>query len=154
MRRLDWKTVDRCFYLIDTFAGPVREQFSAGEIVSGLKVAERAIAAGAYVTDLDRVRANYSEWPNIKIIQGAVPGVLRTLRMERVAFLHLDMNCAYPEREALEHFWKTLTPGGVVLLDDYAYFGNENLAEAIDAAALSLGAEILSLPTGQGLIIK
>jgi len=36
--------------------------------------------------------------------------------------------------------------------DDYAYFGND--AAAIDAAAASLGAEVLSLPTRQGLIVK
>ena len=42
----------------------------------------------------------------------------------------------------------------MVLFDDYAYFGNDALAAAIDAAAANLGAEILSLPTGQGLIVK
>jgi hypothetical protein len=42
----------------------------------------------------------------------------------------------------------------MVLLDDYAYFGNDSLAHAIDSAAAVLGAEVLSLPTGQGLIVK
>jgi hypothetical protein len=64
------------------------------------------------------------------------------------------MNCAYPERAALEYFWGRLAPGAMVLFDDYAYFGNDALAEAIDSAAASLCAEVLSLPTGQGLIIK
>jgi O-methyltransferase len=69
-------------------------------------------------------------------------------------FLHLDMNCAYPERAALEYFWDRLSPGGMVLLDDYAYFGNRVQGEAIDQAARSLGAKVLSIPTGQGLIMK
>jgi hypothetical protein len=47
-----------------------------------------------------------------------------------------------------------MSPHGMVLFDDYAYFGHESLTRAIDAAALSLGTEVLSLPTGQGLIIK
>ena len=106
------------------------------------------------MTDLEGVRANYAEWPNVEIVQGAVPGVLPSLGVGRVAFLHIDMNCAYPERAALEYFWGRLAPGAMVLFDDYAYFGNDALAEAIDSAAASLCAEVLSLPTGQGLIIK
>jgi len=42
----------------------------------------------------------------------------------------------------------------MVLFDDYGYFGFESLTRAIDEAAARLGAEVLSLPTGQGLIIK
>jgi hypothetical protein len=71
-----------------------------------------------------------------------------------VAFLHLDMNCALPERSALEFFWPRLSLGGVVLFDDYTYFGHNSQTEEIDAAARSLGIRILALPTGQGLIVK
>jgi precorrin-6B methylase 2 len=100
------------------------------------------------------VRANYAEWPNAQIVQGAVPDVLEQLKVERVAFLHLDMNGAKPERAALEYFWEKLPPGGMVLLDDYAAYGYDALAKAIDDAAGARGAEVLSLPTGQGLILK
>ena len=76
------------------------------------------------------------------------------LGIGQVAFLHIDMNCAYPERAALEYFWDRLSPGAVVLFDDYAYFGNDSLTREIDSAAEALGTEVLSLPTGQGLIVK
>jgi hypothetical protein len=155
MQRLNWGKGEKRFYLIDTFRGPPLNQYSKQEILQGrVQLAEKAIAEGAYVTDLDRVRANYSEWPNVEIVQGVVPEVLPTVGIKKVAFLHLDMNCAYPERAALEYFWDLLSPRSIVLLDDYAYFGHDSLADAIDSAAKSLGAEILSLPTGQGLILK
>lgn len=155
MHHLDWRQIGKRFYLIDTFSGPVLTQYSQDEINRGrLQAAEDAIVRGAYVTSLDRVRANYSEWPNVEIIQGVVPEVLPTLGIRNVAFLHLDMNCAYPERAALEHFWHLLSPHAMVLLDDYAYFGHNGLTQTIDTAAESLGTEVLSLPTGQGLIIK
>jgi hypothetical protein len=155
MQRLEWNTLNRRFYLIDTFDGPVLEQFSQEEVEKGrLTVAERALAAGAYVTDMERVRANYSEWQNVSIVKGAVPDVLFTQDIGAVAFLHIDMNCAYPERAALAFFWDRLSPGGIVLLDDYAYSGHERQAEAIDGAARALGGNVLSLPTGQGLIIR
>ena len=91
---------------------------------------------------------------NAVVIQGVVPDILPDVPVDRVAFLHIDMNCAYPEKAALEFFWPRLSPGAIVLLDDYAYFGYELQAEAIDAAAVVLGVSVLSLPTGQGLIIK
>jgi hypothetical protein len=155
MRRLNWEHSGKRFYLIDTFEGPVFSQYTREEIEQGsLDAARDAISRGAYVTNLARVRANYCEWPNVEIVKGVVPDVLPELEVRQVAFLHIDMNCAYPERGALEFFWNMLTPSGMVLFDDYAYFGCDHLKQAIDSAATSLGAEVLSLPTGQGLIIK
>ena len=57
-----------------------------------------------------------------------------------------DMNCAYPERAALEHFSELLSPG--------AYDGNDYAQALLDCAASSLGNRILSLPAGQGLIVR
>ncbi len=155
MQTLDWGKVARRFYLIDTFAGPVISQFSTEEVQRGrLKIAEDYIAAGAYETNVARVRANFVEWPNAVVVQGAVPDVLPDANIGAVAFLHLDMNCAYPERAALEYFWDRLSPGAFVLLDDYAFYGFESQREAIDEVARSHGFNVLSLPTGQGLIAK
>ncbi|HEX5227003.1 MAG TPA: TylF/MycF/NovP-related O-methyltransferase [Bryobacteraceae bacterium] len=155
LQRLDWSRIPRHFYLIDTFSGPILSQFSEGEVGRGRRrVAEDAIARGAYETDVERVRANFSEWPNALVVQGGIPEILPAVQVSRVAFLHLDMNCALPERAALEHFWPKLSPGGFVLLDDYAYREFEAQMESMDELAGVLGFEILSLPTGQGLIIK
>ncbi len=79
-----------------------------------------------------------------------MPDVLPALEIDDVAFLHIDLNCAYPERAALEYFWNRLSPSAIVLLDDYAWFGHNSQKQAIDDVARSLGIEVLSLPTGQG----
>jgi hypothetical protein len=155
MGGLNWGHVDKRFYLLDTFTGPVMSQFSAEEIQLGRrKLAEDGMEAGAYETSLARVRSNFAEWPNAVVVPGTVPDILPALNIASVAFLHIDMNCAYPERAALEYFWNRLSPGALVLLDDYAYYGSENQAQAIDAVARALGFNVLSLPTGQGMIMK
>jgi hypothetical protein len=155
MQRLGWNTVGRRFYLIDTFNGPILTQFSEGEVRSRrVNAARQALAAGAYATDIDRVRANFAAWHNAIVVQGAIPEILARTDFAAVAFVHIDMNCALPELAAFEFFWDRLPPGGVVLLDDYAYYGHDSQRKAIDDAARARGTEVLSLPTGQGLVIK
>jgi hypothetical protein len=155
LQYLDWESTGRTFYLIDTFAGPPLAQYSESEIQQGRdKVAREAVASGAYVTDLERVRSNFSQWPHASVIQGEVPGVLSQLPVTKVAFVHLDMNSATPECAALEFFWPLLSSRGLILLDDYAYFQSNPQGDALDTVARRLGIEILSLPTGQGLILK
>lgn len=155
MQKLRWNTVSRRFYLIDTFAGPVLEQYSQQEIQHGrLTLAKKALEAGAYVTDMDRVRTNFAEWGNAILVQGSVPEVLAQTDIKLVAFVHIDMNCALPERAAFDFFWDRLSPGGVILFDDYAYYGHDEQRQSIDDAAGAKCTEVLSLPTGQGLIVK
>jgi len=155
MERLQWNTLDRRFYLIDTVAGPVLTQYSPQEVSKQrLLVAKQALEAGAYVTDLGRIRSNFAEWPDAIIVPGAVPAILEEIEFGALAFLHIDMNCALPERTALEFFWDRLSPGAVVLLDDYAYYGHDCQRHALDEVARLRGAEVLSLPTGQGVIIR
>lgn len=142
------------FFLVDTFSGPVLSQYSDDEVRHGRRaVAERALAAGSYVTDIERIRANFAEWPNAVIVQGSVPEVLPQVQTEHVAFLHIDMNCAAPEAAALEHFWPRMCAGGVILFDDYTFAGHEAQGDAIDAVARRLGVRVLGLPTGQGMIL-
>ena len=148
MHALKWDETGKMFYLFDTFAGPPREQLAKTGRLSGH--IERA--RGFYMGDSHEAVRNFSEWSNVRIIHGVVPGTLTQRLSVPVAFLHLDMNCARPEVAALHYFWPLLTKGAFVLLDDYAYRGYEPQRVALDLAANELHTTILSLPTGQGLI--
>jgi hypothetical protein len=59
-----------------------------------------------------------------------------------------------PELAAIQFVWERLVPGAVVLLDDYAYYGYLSQKLAMDQFAQEKGVKILSLPTGQGLLLK
>ena len=63
------------------------------------------------------------------------------------------MNCAGPEIAAMEFVWDRLSPGALVLLDDYAYLGHGSQKAAMDNFAAARSIPILALPTGQGLMI-
>lgn len=155
MEYLGWNSLSKNFYLFDTFAGidprfVTEEEKRAGK----LEYNKRILESGGYATDVEQVKKNFLEWNNVTIIKGTVPESLSQVIIQKVAFLHLDMNCANPEYAALQHFWPLMAPGALVLLDDYGFFGFESQKKAMDQFAEEAGIVILSLPTGQGLAIK
>lgn len=155
MTDVGWSDLGRQFYLLDTFAG-IDDRFvsdverDAGSLRRNLKNLE----SGFYTQSANSVRQNFSEWRNVVIVQGAIPETLPEIKSPCVAFVHLDMNCAPPEIAALEYLWPKVSPGGIVLLDDYAYYGYQTQKDAFDEWSCRYDVPIAGLPTGQGLIIK
>jgi hypothetical protein len=155
MQYLDWDQLDKTFYLLDTFSGIDPKYTTKDERESGiLEKNQKLIRDGFYVVDIEKIRKNFSEWKNCQIIVGAVPGTLVEIKAKEISFLHIDMNCAPPEVAAAEYLWAALVDGAIVLLDDYAYSGYHHQKYAMDKFAKSKGVTIVSLPTGQGMMIK
>ena len=136
---------DRKFYLFDTYSGLVDELVTSEDVA-----AHRHDYGDCHQFVVDAFRA----YPNVVIVKGIVPASLSTVPITRVAYLSIDMNCVQPEIAAMEFFWPKLTGGGIVILDDYGFSGHEAQKRAADRFAASVGTQVLSLPTGQGLLIK
>lgn len=149
MKYLDWNTLGKRFFLLDTFHG-LDDRFISDEE----KAAGRSSAYRGYSECFEQTRTNFEEFQNVILIRGPVPLTLNDVDSDRVCYLHLDMNCAPPELAALEFFWDRLVPGAIVLLDDYGCFGHLFQKRAVDGFAAERGVLILSLPTGQGMILK
>lgn len=139
---VDWAALGRSFFLLDTFAG-----FDPAYPASYDKNWQ-------YGDTQALVAATFSAFPRIEIVKGTVPASLERVGSERIAFAHIDMNCVEPEREALEWLWPRLQTGGIILLDDYGWAGHEPQKEAHDRFAAERRHMILSLPTGQGLLVR
>jgi hypothetical protein len=155
MEFLDWDSLNRTFYLLDTFEGVDPRYVSQEDRQCGVtKRSKSLLEDGLYVRDVESVKVNFSQWKNTRIIKGSVPETLNQVETQNVAYLHLDMNCSPPEIAAMNFFWDRLVPGAVILLDDYAYLGSESQKHAMDAFGKEKQVMIASLPTGQGLLIK
>lgn len=140
----------RRYVLVDNFEGIVPSLLTDEEKQLG-----RAHQFGdIYSSTYERAVKNLSEFANVDFVKGNVPDVLSQVQTNKIAFLHLDMNATIPEISALSYFWDKLIPGAFVLLDDYAYNGYEPQQRAFDELSSKLGFSVVSLPTGQGLIIK
>ena len=149
---LDWNSVCgvRRFFLFDTFSGLVPDMLSEEEKARG----RLSQYADRYKNTYEFVVNGFRNVRNVNIVKGVVPNSLRSQPISSVSYLHLDMNSAAPEVAALGYLWPKMTDGGFVLLDDYAFMEYEPQHAALDEFAKSVNYEILSLPTGQGLLIK
>ncbi len=155
MSYLKWDDTGRFFYLLDTFSGIDERYITSEERASGvMRRNAQHIKMGLYALDIAAVRKNFEEWKNIKLIVGSIPETLSEINSRKIAFLHIDLNNSQPEVAALEFLWERLIPGAFVLLDDYANFGYQHQKIAIDSFANAKRLTVLSLPTGQGLVIK
>lgn len=146
MMYIDFKNIiDRKYYLFDTFNGLDKEYSSEEEYTN-----HRCDYPESYNFVVD----SFKDYPNVVIVRGAVPKTLSKVKIEKVAYLSLDMNSVIPELEAIKYFWPKMVAGAITVLDDYGWPGHENQKKAMDDFALSVGVKILYLPTGQGLMIK
>jgi len=155
MNYLDWNSLNKKFYLLDTFQGLDERYVSDKEKAAGyLERNKNSLANGYYISGVDQVRKNFSEWQNAIVVQGAVPDSLQAVESKAIAYLHLDLNCSPPEVAALELLWDRLVPGAFVLHDDYAQVAHKISKEGMDQFAAKKKVQFVCLPTGQGLLIK
>ncbi len=144
-----FEKLPRLFWLLDTYHGLSEDLISEEERAKG-----RTSARDHYTECLADVQATFKGYPNARIVPGVIPDTLPQVTAEKVSYLSIDMNCVAPEIAAAEFFWDRLVSGAVMVLDDYGFELHEPQKRAFDAFAAKRGVQVLSLPTGQGLIFK
>jgi O-methyltransferase len=142
--------VNRRFFLFDTFAGipggGVSEKESA-------EIARRN--AVIYRRDVyDFAKSVFDEFPNAQLVKGMLPHSLAGIDTGPIAYLSIDLNNAKAELDSAAILWPRLVKGAIIILDDYAFEGHEEQYSAWNDFTARQGLQILTLPTGQGMIIK
>lgn len=136
------------FYLLDTYKGiPI-------SALSERESAHDQTFETAYTDSLQSVLKTFSPFPEVVVIPGLVPETFSQVESDQFCFVHIDMNNARSEIAAAEYLWPKLVAGGFMLLDDYAWQINIDQRLAFDQFARDRGMSVLTLPTGQGLLMK
>jgi O-methyltransferase len=146
---LDINKTGKCVWLFDTYKGIPVEQISEHE-----NKLDRASLNDAYPECFELAKKNFAPFPRAHLVRGKVPDTLPTVSIDAVSYLSIDMNIAYPERAAIEHFWPKLSPGAVVVLDDYGGTSHGAQRASMDEFAATKNLKVLNLPTGQGMLLK
>lgn len=145
---LDFEKLDRRFFLFDTYEGIPASRASPEEQhrVSELN--------HLYVNVYDVTKKRFAKYPNAELVKGVLPESLEDFDTGPISYLSVDLNYANVEIQCIELLWDRLVPGAVVVLDDYAWKGHERQKAAWDDWAGRAGTAVLTVPTGQGLIVK
>lgn len=141
----DWNHGTKTVWLFDTFS-----PFSL-DPESGFNDSSRG-RRWNYAIDVQSTEKNFQNWSRVRVVPGRLPESLDQLGCPRIAFLHLDLNNAASEKSVLEVLWQFLSPGAVVLFDDYGQ--NITQQRAMDEFVADHGHSILTTGSGQGVLIR
>jgi len=146
---LDFIKVDlskKDFYLFDTFESSATDFKSEQDSSLGRNI--------YYAESFNAVKENFRKYSNVHLVKGRLPETLTTIKEQKIGFLHIDLNAPEIEIWCLKILWDKILPGGVVLIDDYAYSGFEYTCKLFNELAKELGVSILTTASGQGIIVK
>lgn len=147
---VDFASTDRNFWLFDTFSGVPVDQVDEADRAQAERLNSHHHGADIY----EIAKRNFASFPNAHLVRGMLPGTLADATIDKVAYLSMDLNNAVAEHLVIEQLWPKLSPGAFVILDDYAFVGYESQYTMWNEFARAQGVEIMTLPTGQGLLAK
>jgi len=133
--------LDRTFFLIDSWDG---ESYAD------------PLAVNRKGQTLFQDVSNRFPYNNVKLIKGRVPTVFNSSdfpKIEKVAYLGLDMNGWEAEVASLEYFYPKLVKGGIIYLDDYGH-NYHNQVEMIDDFFKDKVEKPLYFPCGSAIYVK
>lgn len=131
-------------FFLDTFAG-FDERDARDDPAHGL-------APGQFAdTSLDAVRQHVGGGDHIHFLAGRFPdSATPDLAASRFALVHLDCDLHAPTRAGLEFFYPRLTPGGLLVVHDYANPYWPGVRQATDDFLAAHGENLVLLPDKSG----
>lgn len=102
----------------------------------------------------DELRKNLAGFKNIHVMKGWIPERFSEVEAHRFRLVHIDVDLYEPTLKSLDFFYPRLVDRGVIVMDDYGYNTCPGAYRAANEYADAVGARIIHLPTGQGLIIR
>ena len=136
---------NRLVFLFDTFEG-----FDKKDLVD----VDAQKPLGFQNTSLDRVRENVRHEEACIYVKGHFPGSITQQASDRVyAFVHIDCDLYNPMRDALQFFYRRLSPGGALFLHDYSSVYWAGAHKAIDEFCSASGERAILLPDKSGTAV-
>ena len=131
MTLLDLGSTNRDIYLYDTFSGMTKpggfdvDQRNASALETWTRAQRGDLNEWCYAS-LDEVRSNLLKtgYPSerLRFIAGDLLATLPETRPQTIAILRLDTDFYESTKHALSHLFGRLSPGGVLIVDDYGHW--------------------------------
>lgn len=120
--------IDATVYLCDTFRGVVK----AGDRDTEYRGGEHADTSAAVVIDLAR-RVGVQR---IRVLEGVFPDdTADQVSARALRLAHIDVDVYESARDVFDWVWERLSPGGVVVFDDYGFYSCEGVTRFVNEIA-------------------
>jgi len=132
----------RLHHMFDSFEG-----LSAPLAVDGDYWRRGDLTAG-----LDAVERNLAGFDNTRAYAGWIPSRFAEVAERRFCFVHVDLY--QPTRDSVEFFYPRLSPGAILVCDDYACTTCPGATAAVDEFLSTRPEKMIRLGNGGGFFIK
>jgi hypothetical protein len=155
---IDLGDTTRDIHLFDTFEGmppPTDKDLRHDGASAAELLATRPRTAGVWaVATLDDVREGFTTVPypeeRVHFVKGLVEETVPAQAPEQISILRLDTDWYESTRHELEQLYPRLTPGGVLMIDDYGYWKGSR--QAVDEFLDETGERLLFLRMASGRV--
>jgi O-methyltransferase len=134
----------KTIHLFDTFSG--MPAVDAGK--------DRHRAGDFTDTSLEAVKSFLAGCAGTQFHPGLFPDTARGLGSARFSVVHVDVDIYPSVKACAEFFYPRLSPGGLMLFDDYAQPSCPGAKQAVDEFFSGKPERPLPLPSGQCLLVK
>ena len=144
------------FHIFDSFAGlsePTADDAIADDLINAAELRQMT-QAGQFAASLEVVKRGLKVFPGITYHPGWIPLTFAAMPEARYRFVHVDVDLYDPTLDAFTYFFPRLSPGGLIVSDDYSWPGarmaiNEYCGEhQIGLQLSSVGQAIVRKGTG------
>jgi hypothetical protein len=143
IQSVDWRNLECKMALFDTFEPHAVDPENGDRI---------DIINPLYAHNVGETRRVFEKHPRIRIQEGLLPHSIELAELDSdIIFLHIDLNHAESETGSLLEIWEKITPGAIIVWDDYGFMDRRQQRAAVDEVAHRLGIHVLASPTGQGI---
>lgn len=138
---------DRAIHLFDTFEGVAKADEAHDTLYAGGEHADTTVA------DVEALFARLGLACTVSV--GTFPDETGSALPPSVAFAHIDVDTYSSARDAFAAIWPRVGPGGIVVFDDYGFWGCEGVTQAVheirDSVAQALLVHNLN---GHGVLVR
>ena len=137
-------------HLFDSFAGLSTPQTQDTMSGAGVPYWKQGDLSAREQVLFERLK----EFSQIKVHKGWIPE--RFPAVEKLGFrlVHIDVDLYQPTLDSLVFFYPRLSPGGVIVIDDYGFSTCPGAYKAVNDFCAGQKIPVLHLPTGQGVVFR
>jgi O-methyltransferase len=91
---------------------------------------------------------------HFSLYKGWIPERFHEIGEKTFSLVHIDVDLFAPTTDSLEFFWPRLSPGGMIVCDDYGFETCPGARKAMDDFFQKHNQPVIHLTTGQGIVIR